>query len=289
MKKNKLVVLVLGGWTLVICFIIGKNIFDDVKNINDIKPSNNVIENNFTINSSVGDFKKDEIEANEEKEGEQIALRSNEVAKEVNVNNQKEEDIEEKKIELENNDLKENKIVAEKYGTIVYDEITYEIKNGIKTKKSVERLIDNSNYKASLTDLKKEAINMVEDNREVSNEVLLYTNKYREEVGKSSLVLDDNLSLVANIRALELAYYNVFSHTRPDGSKVNKLASDLKISYKTMGENIAYGYQNSEKVTTGWKNSKGHYENMINSNYNKIGIGLINFYGNIYWVQIFSD
>lgn len=285
MKKNKLVVLSLGLWTLVICIFIGKNVFNDVKSIKNIKPSNNVIEENFTINSSVGDFSENDKKDEESKENDKVAYKVNKQDSIQKESANKEEDI----TQVESNDLKEIKIVSEKYGTVVYDEITYEIKNGVKTKKSVKRLVDNSNYNASLTDLKKEALDMAHKNKEVCNEVLLYTNKYREEIGRPSLVLDDNLSLVANIRALELAYYNDFSHTRPDGSNVTKLASDLKIKYNAMGENIAYGYQNSEKVTIGWRNSKGHYENMINSNYNKIGIGLINFNGNTYWVQIFSD
>ncbi len=288
MKRNKLVVLSLGLWTLVICIFIGKNVFNDVKKVKNIKPSSNVIEENFTINSSVGDFSENAKKDEESEENDKVAYKVNK-QKEDSIQKENENKEEENTNKVESNDLKEIKIVSEKYGTVVYDEITYEIKNGVKTKKSVKRLVDNSNYNASLTDLKKEALDMAYKNREICNEVLLYTNKYREEVGRTSLVLDDNLSLIANIRALELAYYNDFSHTRPDGSNVTKLASDLKIKYNAMGENIAYGYQNSEKVTIGWRNSKGHYENMINSNYNKIGIGLINFNGNIYWVQIFSD
>ncbi len=289
MKKNKLVVLSLGLWFFVICIFIGKNVFNDVKNIKNIKPYSNVIEENFTINSSVGDFSEDAKKEEGSKENDKVAYKNNKVLEESVINPKEKVNEKDDITELESNDLKEIKIVSEKYGTVVYDEITYEIKDGIKTKKSVKRLVDNSNYNASLTDLKKEALNMVSNNRNVCNEVLFYTNKYREEVGVPSLVLDDNLSLIANIRALELLYYNDFSHTRPDGSNVTKLASDLKIRYNAMGENIAYGYQNSKKVTIGWRNSKGHYENMINSNYNKIGIGLINFNGNTYWVQIFSD
>jgi uncharacterized protein YkwD len=50
------------------------------------------------------------------------------------------------------------------------------------------------------------------------------------------------------------------------------------------GENIAHGQRKPEEVLRTWKNSPGHFANMINPNYKTVGIG----YYQGYWVQIFS-
>ena len=52
-----------------------------------------------------------------------------------------------------------------------------------------------------------------------------------------------------------------------------------------MAENIAVGYDTGESVFNGWKNSKGHYANMIGG-YTHIGIGKSP--GSYYWTQNFG-
>ena len=285
MKKNKLVGTILGLWVFVIALLVGKVVYDDVKKVNN--PAS--VDKSIPFNAVVGNID----EKNEKEEENKIDDKTQN--KEA-LNNEKVDNEESKidnEIALANpkdvNDNREKVLVKEIYGTKIYDEITYAIKNGEKVKTSSKRIVDASNYNASLNDLVNEALILINNNESIYKEVLDYTNLYRNEVNVSKLTIDSKLNILATIRALEMAYSNNFSHTRLDGTNCTKLAKELGISFKVMGENIAYGYKNSLSVSKGWKNSKGHYANMINASYNKIGIGLFNFNGNIYWVQIFSD
>lgn len=57
------------------------------------------------------------------------------------------------------------------------------------------------------------------------------------------------------------------------------------ISYRTAGENIAYGQQTPQAVVNAWMNSSGHRANILSSAYTQIGVG---FYASgYYWTQMF--
>ena len=127
---------------------------------------------------------------------------------------------------------------------------------------------------------------LVYENEVIATEVLNETNKYRS--GKP-LVLDAELTKVANIRALELANSKELSHTRNNGRYYSELFEEYKIDATFSGENIANGYTTSKEVCEAWKNSKGHYLNMIKDKYTKMGVGFYTKNGITYWVQIFSD
>ncbi len=291
MKKNKIIWTFLIIWALVLCVFMGKILIDK----NKAKENNNGATFNGVVGGKINIFNHavtttvaidDNLALNTKTEKTQTT-------KDINTSSQTVKEVENKTLNEEKttktNVVTEKNIVFEKYGTVIYDEITYEIIDDEKVKKSSERKVDASKYDASVEDLLKEASNLVSDNKKIYEEVVNYTNAYRKEVSNKDLILDDKLTLIATFRALEMAYTNNFSHERLDGSYVYDLAKDLKISYHTMGENIAYGYPSSESVTVGWRNSEGHYKNMINKEFNKIGVGMFKFNGNIYWVQVFSD
>ncbi|MBQ1192687.1 MAG: hypothetical protein IIX45_00995 [Lachnospiraceae bacterium] len=123
-------------------------------------------------------------------------------------------------------------------------------------------------------------------------EVLRLVNEIRAEAGVAPLQLDDTLCQAAGLRSIEMDYNNEFSHTRPDGSSCFTVLSEFNCSYHTCGENIAAGYASPAVVVNGWKNSQGHYENMINASFTKLGVGYSSlgnsYYGN-YWTQLFTD
>ncbi len=137
--------------------------------------------------------------------------------------------------------------------------------------------------------LKNDAIKLEQQNTKEATEILNITNKYRKEKNVGKLKLDKNLSIAANVRALEIAIYDKFDHYRPNGKFYSSVLNDLNINAPYSGENIAYGYIDSGEVCEAWKNSKGHYENIISSNYTKLGVGVYTYNNRTYWVQIFSS
>lgn len=118
------------------------------------------------------------------------------------------------------------------------------------------------------------------------NEVLRLVNEYRTQNGVSALELDRKLCGAAGIRAEEIK--SLFSHTRPDGSSCFTVLSELGISYSGAGENIAYGQSSPSEVMTAWINSDGHRENILNSSFTKLGVGVYSSGGTLYWAQIFT-
>ena len=104
------------------------------------------------------------------------------------------------------------------------------------------------------------------------------TNALRRENGVAVLRVNDRLMQAAQVRADEMAASGIYSHTRPDGRKSNTVTDS-----RYTGENIhsiseLYLEQQrktlSEAVVNLWSNSKAHTDNMTNSRYGEIGVGL---------------
>ena len=117
-------------------------------------------------------------------------------------------------------------------------------------------------------------------------EVIEQVNEVRAQKGLAPLAIDDELMDVAMQRAAECAIY--YSHTRPNGTSCMDLFPPTAWDY-TMAENIAAGYGTPSQVMQGWINSPGHYGNIIDSDFTRIGVGCFYANGVYYWAQNFSD
>ena len=151
---------------------------------------------------------------------------------------------------------------------------------------------DTSGYSATDAELMDETNKLQGNNMSYYKEVLDLVNAIRAEAGASPLELDVTLCKAATMRALEMDCSGLFDHTRPDGSSCFDVLDTFNVEYWSCGENIAAGYRSPEAVVEGWKNSSGHYANMVNTGYTKLGVGMSNQgiggYG-YYWAQIFTS
>ncbi|WP_035051841.1 CAP domain-containing protein [Carnobacterium pleistocenium] len=128
----------------------------------------------------------------------------------------------------------------------------------------------------------------------VENRVLELLNNLRVEVGVSPVTTNDQLRNAANIRAIETE--ESFSHTRPDGRATFTVLeeSGVEYSYQLVGENLAMGTnylaekEMAEWLFKGLKESPGHYENMVNKDFEEVGIGVHYNGENLYIVQMFG-
>lgn len=114
-------------------------------------------------------------------------------------------------------------------------------------------------------------------------EVLRLTNLLRAEGGLEPLQMDSGLLEAATQRAAECAF--VFDHTRPDTTMC------YSASEKMHGENIAAGrnmVSTAAEAVINWRNSPGHYRNIMNPNFRSIGVGHFTKNGCTYWAQCFS-
>lgn len=124
-------------------------------------------------------------------------------------------------------------------------------------------------------------------NIDFANEVISLVNEYRIENGLNALGTEDYLSKQTNIRGYEISYS--FSHTRPNETSCFTVLSDG--GYGWMGENIASGHRTPQQVFDAWKNSPGHNANMLNENFELIGVSCFveKDTGRCHWVQMFAS
>lgn len=123
-----------------------------------------------------------------------------------------------------------------------------------------------------------EVTNPAVDVDTMKQDIVDRTNALRCENGVAALRVNDRLMQAAQVRADEMAASGIYSHTRPDGRKSNTVTDS-----RYTGENIhniseLYLEQQqktlSEAVVNLWSNSKAHADNMTNTRYGEIGVGL---------------
>ena len=154
---------------------------------------------------------------------------------------------------------------------------------GAVNKKYVKPIYATSNNNNNSNKNETVSSNLTSDEQEVFNLI----NQQRINNGLQALKIDEEVQRVARIKAQDMVDNNYFSHTSPTYGSPFDMLKSFKISYKTAGENIA-GNSNNNSAVTAWMNSSGHKANILNSNFNYTGIGVVNSnkYGKIY-VQMF--
>lgn len=117
--------------------------------------------------------------------------------------------------------------------------------------------------------------------------VIQQVNAVRARNGLPALRADAAMNRAARQRAAELA--KRFSHTRPNGGRGLTILSEMGVSYRTAGENIAAGQTSAQVVMSAWMGSSGHRANILSSRFGRIGVGQVTVNGRNYWVQLFAD
>lgn len=118
-------------------------------------------------------------------------------------------------------------------------------------------------------------------------EVVKLVNEEREKAGLNLLEYDEDLAYAATRRSVENAYYNNFSHTRPNGTSCLTIFAEYNVYYHRAGENIAMRQKTPEEVMEDWMESPGHRMNILGK-YTRIGIGVAaDEKGQLYWTQLF--
>ncbi len=98
------------------------------------------------------------------------------------------------------------------------------------------------------------------------------------------------LNEAARRHARDMARRNYFDHGGSDGSQPKDRVLRAGYQPRLTGENIALGPESAEEVVAGWLASPGHCENIMESRFQHIGVGLATGRGRgkIYWVQTFG-
>lgn len=118
--------------------------------------------------------------------------------------------------------------------------------------------------------------------------VIQLTNQARQEAGLPPLQANPALTSAAQSHASDMAINDYFSHTSQDGSTLVDRVSAAGYSWSALGENISRGRGDADAVMQGWMNSPGHRSNILNPEFQEIGVGYAEASSGPYWVQVFG-
>ncbi|OGD69023.1 hypothetical protein A3I18_00215 [Candidatus Campbellbacteria bacterium RIFCSPLOWO2_02_FULL_35_11] len=105
--------------------------------------------------------------------------------------------------------------------------------------------------------------------------VIEETNRQRQLNGLPSLVYNEKLSLAAQNKVNDMFNLQYFAHESPTGAGPADLANDVDYKYLMVGENLALGNYESDKILVdAWMNSPGHRANILNPKYTEIGVSV---------------
>ncbi len=131
-------------------------------------------------------------------------------------------------------------------------------------------------------------------------DVLALTNAERERQNLSALTMSDGLTAGAEIRVQEITalgasgVLDVYKHDRPGGISYATVFEEVGKHYRAHGENIQAGAASPEAVMKAWIDSPAHYANIVNPDFQKLGVGY-NYDDTdssnqrYYWEQLFGS
>lgn len=111
---------------------------------------------------------------------------------------------------------------------------------------------------------------------EINKNVLLnLTNEERQSFNLVPLKENSKLDEAAYLKAQDMLQNDYFAHTSPTGISPWYWFDLVGYNYHYAGENLAIDFIDSEEVHKAWISSSTHRENIINPNYQDIGIAVV--------------
>lgn len=138
------------------------------------------------------------------------------------------------------------------------------------------------------SDSKQQKPHQVEKQSKAEQQMLQHINQARQEHGLKSLEVDPQLTKIARLKAKDMINQGYFSHQSPTYGSPFEMLNQFDVSYRTAGENLA-GNASVDQAHSSLMNSDGHRANILNPDYSKIGIGIVEGgpYGTLF-VQLFK-
>ena len=136
----------------------------------------------------------------------------------------------------------------------------------------------------------------------ITQKIFEKTNAIRTSRGLSELAQNDDMDQLAQLHSDNMVEHNFYDHVDHQGKSPSQRADDLNFEWRRIAENIAQvpWHENvlkcgntrsaesiSECVVEGWRNSPGHYANMIGE-FDQLGVGVAFTKDSIaYFTQVF--
>lgn len=107
-----------------------------------------------------------------------------------------------------------------------------------------------------------------------TQDLLKLTNQERQKNGITPLVMNDELTTAATMKAQDMFAQNYWAHNSPLGKMPWDFIKASGYDYEFAGENLARGFTTAPDVVTAWMNSPSHRENMLSPHYHDVGFAL---------------
>jgi len=106
--------------------------------------------------------------------------------------------------------------------------------------------------------------------------VVELTNLEREKYGLSPLLLSASLNEAARRKAADMFAFDYWAHKSPSGREPWDFFREVGYDYIYAGENLARDFSTPEAVVAAWMMSPSHKDNIVNSQYQEIGVAVVN-------------
>jgi len=104
-------------------------------------------------------------------------------------------------------------------------------------------------------------------------EIIKFTNYYREENDIAELNINQLLMEAAEAKLSDMFQKQYFAHISPEGDDAGIILKEIGYDYLVVGENLARGYfKDSKDLVDGWMKSPDHRENILNPKFREIGV-----------------
>ena len=150
---------------------------------------------------------------------------------------------------------------------------------------------DHSGYKADINAMKTVAKNDLKNLSTFIDTFKGLINSERKAKSVNTLEANYTLSIMAQVRAMEILYGDKVSHTRPNNTNWDTMLPYFVDMSKTAkyAETLSFGHTSDQSAFNALVNSTDHYNTMIDKKYTKVGLGRFSLNGYTVWVQIFSS
>lgn len=112
-------------------------------------------------------------------------------------------------------------------------------------------------------------------------------NQDRIANGLATLPLDEELCRLARIKSTDMKQNNYFAHMSPTYGSASDMLKHFGYQFISVGENIAH-HATVEKSHAAFMSSSGHRQNILGSQWSRVGIGVTyDAQGAVYVTQLF--
>ncbi|HEX8619996.1 MAG TPA: CAP domain-containing protein [Thermoanaerobaculia bacterium] len=105
--------------------------------------------------------------------------------------------------------------------------------------------------------------------------VLRLMNEYRAGAALPALASDPRLMRAANDRMRHMEEESFWAHRSPDGMSPFTWVTVREYEFRSVGENLASGFETARLLVDAWMESPGHRANILSRDFEDCGIAII--------------